>query len=89
MHSADGYGYCCKGCIYKERTNYVIKDFEGEVWKSVNSVPGLMVSNKGRVKRVKTQCGNPTEKLLKVREPEGSIEYRRVFFANKTYFLQL
>lgn len=43
-----------------------IESLEGEEWRFIAEYPCFKVSNYGRVKRVFTQTGNPTEKLLSI-----------------------
>lgn len=82
-----GRGYWCKNCTYKKYAK--IKPFSNlpnEVWVTINEHPNFMVSNLGRVKRVKTQTGNVTNKLMKC-SPPNLYPYYTVALDGKQHFV--
>lgn len=59
--------YVCKQCTYKRMANVIpVESLDDEEWRTIDEFPCFKVSNYGRVKRVLTQTGNPTDKLLSI-----------------------
>lgn len=83
-----GRRYVCKACTYARMSGEkFVEDLPGEIWKSIDDFPSFMVSNLGRVKRVKTQTGNPTDKLMSGSQPSGKMPYVKVSLNRQFVFV--
>lgn len=84
-----GYGYICKACTY-ERTRISkpqITNLDEEEWRIVDEFPNYAVSNKGRVKRIYTQTGHETEKLMSYSKATRKNPYRKVLLCKYSRYI--
>lgn len=83
-----GYAYRCKKCIYAlSQKKSVIQDLPNEEWKIISADNKFVISNFGRVKRIKTQSGNDTEKLLLASKTNKKNPYRKILLSGKMFYV--